>query len=87
MSFIHGSSAVNATAPRFHRLSSRKIATALRPCTARAQHAERVPVTGDSLRGEIRWKNQPDLSALKGKNIRIKISGRNLIAYSASFER
>ena len=49
--------------------------------------AECMPVTGDSLRCEIRWKNQPDLSALKGKNIRLKISGLNLIAYSASFER
>jgi hypothetical protein len=49
--------------------------------------AECVPVTGDSLRHEIRWKNQPDLAALQGKNIRLKISGRNLIAYSASFER
>jgi len=49
--------------------------------------AECIPVTGNSLRCEIRWKNQPDLSALKGKNIRLKISGRNLIAYSGSFER
>lgn len=49
--------------------------------------AECVPVTGDSLRCEIRWKNQADLAALQGKNIRLKISGRNLIAYSASFER
>jgi hypothetical protein len=46
-----------------------------------------VPITGDGLRCEIRWKNQPDLTALQGKNIRLKISGRNLIAYSASFER
>ena len=44
-------------------------------------------MTGDSLRCEIRWKNQADLAALQGKNIRLKISGRNLIAYSASFER
>ncbi|MEO7600217.1 MAG: hypothetical protein ABIV50_14880 [Opitutus sp.] len=45
-----------------------------------------VPVTGDSLRREIVWKTQTNLDALKGKNIRLKITGRNVLAYSAAFE-
>jgi hypothetical protein len=49
--------------------------------------ADCTPVTGDHLRREIVWKTQPNLDALKGKNIRIKITGRNVVAYSASFER
>jgi hypothetical protein len=49
--------------------------------------ADCTPVTGDHLRREIVWKTQPNLDALKGKNIRIKITGRNIIAYSAVFER
>ncbi|MBS0662994.1 MAG: hypothetical protein JSR48_06995 [Verrucomicrobia bacterium] len=40
-------------------------------------------VTGDSLRHEIGWKDHLDLEALKGKYIRLHVSGRNLIAYSA----
>ncbi len=44
------------------------------------------PVAGDSLEQEIIWKNQTDLESLKGKYIRLKIAGPNLIAYSASFE-
>jgi hypothetical protein len=48
--------------------------------------ADSMPVTGDSLRREIVWKTQPNLDALKGKNIRIKITGRNVVAYSAAFE-
>jgi hypothetical protein len=46
-----------------------------------------VPVTGDHQRSEIVWKTQRSLDALKGKYIRLKISGRNIIAYSASLER
>ena len=49
--------------------------------------ADCVPVTGDSLRREIVWKTQPNLDALKGKNIRLKISGRKVIAYSAACEQ
>jgi hypothetical protein len=49
--------------------------------------AECTPVTGDHLRREIVWKTQSNLDALKGKNIRIKITGRNVVAYSAVFER
>lgn len=49
--------------------------------------ADCTPVTGDHLRREIVWKTQPNLDALKGKNIRIKITGRNVVAYSAAFER
>jgi len=45
-----------------------------------------VPVTGDRLRREIVCKPQTNLDALKGKNIRLKISGRNVVAYSATFE-
>ncbi len=44
------------------------------------------PITGDSLRHEIGWKSGAKLDALKGKNIRLKISGRNAVAYSAAFE-
>jgi len=45
-----------------------------------------VPVTGDSLHREIVWKTHPNLAALKGKYIRVKVAGRNLVGYSASFE-
>ncbi|MSU24421.1 MAG: hypothetical protein EXS32_11430 [Opitutus sp.] len=48
--------------------------------------ADCVPVTGDSLRREIIWKSATKLDALKGKYIRLKISGRNVVAYSAAFE-
>jgi len=48
--------------------------------------ADCVPVTGDRLRREIVCKPQTNLDALKGKNIRLKISGRNVVAYSAAFE-
>ena len=49
--------------------------------------ADCVPVTGDHQRCEIVWKTQRSLDALKGKYIRLKISGRNVIAYSASLEK
>ncbi len=49
--------------------------------------ADCVPVTGDHQRSEIVWKAQRSLDALKGKYIRLKISGRNVIAYSASLEQ
>jgi hypothetical protein len=45
-----------------------------------------VPVTGDHPRREIVWKTQRTLDALKGKYIRLKISGRNVVAYSAAIE-
>ena len=45
-----------------------------------------MPATGESLRREIVWKTQTNLDALKGKNIPLKISGRNVVAYSAAFE-
>jgi hypothetical protein len=48
--------------------------------------ADCVPVTGDHLRREIVWKTQRTADALKGKYIRLKISGRNVVAYSARFE-
>jgi hypothetical protein len=48
--------------------------------------ADCVPVTGDSQRQEIVWKNHANLDALKGKYIRLKISGRNVVAYTAAFE-
>jgi hypothetical protein len=48
--------------------------------------ADCVPVTGDHLRREIVWKTQRTLDALKGKYIRLKISGRNVVAYSAAIE-
>ncbi|MBI4623032.1 MAG: hypothetical protein HY736_07405 [Verrucomicrobia bacterium] len=48
--------------------------------------AECVPVTGDSLRQEIVWKNHATVEALKGKYIRIKVAGKNVVAYSAAFE-
>jgi hypothetical protein len=48
--------------------------------------AECVPVQGDSLRREIVWKSNATLDALKGKYIRLKVAGRNVTAYSASFE-
>ena len=43
-------------------------------------------VTGDDSHQEIVWKNQTDLESLKGKYIRIKVAGSNLVAYHASFE-
>ncbi len=49
-------------------------------------NADCVPVTGDHLRREIVWKTQLTLDALKGKYIRLKISGRNVVAYSAAIE-
>jgi hypothetical protein len=48
--------------------------------------AESVPVTGDSLRQEIVWKDHATLDALKGKYVRIKVAGKNVIGYSASLE-
>jgi hypothetical protein len=46
-----------------------------------------VAVTGDHLGEKIVWKNRMTLDALKGKFIRLKISGRNVVAYSAEFRR
>ena len=48
--------------------------------------ADCVPVTGDHAGREIVWKNRTDLDALKGKYVRIKVAGKNVIAYSASIE-
>ncbi len=48
--------------------------------------ADCIPVTGDCLRQEIKWKSRADLAALKGKYIRLKVSGRNILAFSASIE-
>ena len=48
--------------------------------------AESVPVTGDHLRQEIIWKNRANLDALKGKYIRIKVAGKNVIGYTAVLE-
>jgi hypothetical protein len=48
--------------------------------------ADSVPVKGDSLRQEIVWKNHANLDVLKGKYIRIKVAGKNVVGYSASFE-
>lgn len=48
--------------------------------------AESVPVTGDSLRQEIVWKDHATLDALKGKYVRIKVAGKNVIGYSATLE-
>ncbi|MCF7688020.1 MAG: twin-arginine translocation signal domain-containing protein [Cephaloticoccus sp.] len=48
--------------------------------------AECIPVTGDSLRQEIIWKNHANLDELKGKYIRIKVAGKNLVGYSAALE-
>jgi len=45
-----------------------------------------VAVRGDQARGEIVWKTKASVDELKGKYIRIKVSGRNVIAYSAAFE-
>jgi len=45
-----------------------------------------VPVTGDQARAEIVWKTKASLDELKGKYIRIKVGGRNAVAYSAAFE-
>ena len=36
--------------------------------------------------GEVVWKTKASLDELKGKYIRIKVSGRNAITYSAVFE-
>ena len=43
-------------------------------------------VTGDSLDQKVVWETQSDLESLKGKYIRLKIAGPNLMASSASFE-
>jgi hypothetical protein len=44
-----------------------------------------VAVTGDQARGEIVWKTKATLDELKGKYVRLKVSGRNAVAYSAAF--
>ena len=54
--------------------------------SARAKSPSRSSAPGESLRREIVWKPQTNLDALKGKNIRLEISGRNVVAYSAAFE-
>lgn len=48
--------------------------------------ADSVPVTGDQTRHEIVWKDRRTLDALAGKYVRLKVAGRNVIAYSASIE-
>ena len=53
---------------------------------AKFTQADAVPVTGDNLHGEITWKTQANLDELKGKYIRIKVQGKGVVAYSASFE-
>lgn len=53
---------------------------------ARFTQAESIPVTGDTLHGAIAWKSQARLDELQGKYIRLKIQGKNVIAYSAVFE-
>lgn len=45
-----------------------------------------LPVMGDQMRAAITWKTKPSLDELKGHYIRLRIQGRNLAAYCASFE-
>lgn len=45
-----------------------------------------VPVAGDHAQCPIEWKTKSNLDGLRGKYIRLKIHGVNLIAYSAAFE-
>ncbi len=49
--------------------------------------ADSVPVTGDQHQQAIVWKDHANLDALKGKYIRIKVAGKNVVAYSAEFVR
>lgn len=52
---------------------------------ARFTQAESVPVTGDQPRAEITWISGARLDELKGKYIRLKVAGKNAVAYSAAF--
>jgi len=47
--------------------------------------ADCVPVSGDQRSAAVKWKLPAGLDALKGKYIRLRISGRNVVAYSATF--
>lgn len=53
---------------------------------AQFKQADSVPVTGNHLRQEITWKTGARLDELKDKYIRLKIAGKNVVAYSAVFE-
>ena len=44
--------------------------------------ADAVPLTGDALRGAIRWKNHRDLSAFFGKRIRLEFRFTNARIYA-----
>ena len=46
---------------------------------------ESEPITGDLHDGEIRWKSGEALDDLKDRHIRLKIHGKNAVAYSAAF--
>ena len=45
---------------------------------------ECVPLKGDDLARPVVWKNRASLDALKGKYIRLRVSGRNILAYGAT---
>ncbi len=47
--------------------------------------ADCLPCTGDQSRAAITWKTKTSLDELAGRNIRLRIQGRNLVAYSAAF--
>ena len=44
------------------------------------------PVKGDQTKAAITWATKANLDELKGKYIRLRLHGRNLVAFSAAFE-
>jgi hypothetical protein len=44
-----------------------------------------LPLTGDNKAATVQWKNGQSLDELKGRYIKIKVSGDNLKAFSARF--
>jgi len=45
-----------------------------------------MPVSGYPTHAFITWKTNACRDELKGHSIRLRVSGRNLTAYNASFE-
>jgi hypothetical protein len=43
--------------------------------------AECVPLTGDVLAGEIKWRGAPDLKSLVGKRVELRIAMRQATLY------
>jgi hypothetical protein len=48
-------------------------------------HEECVPVTGDQQAAEIEWGSGTSVDRLEGRFVRVSVSGKNAVVYSAAF--